>query len=60
MDDTTEGSTLGRMSVDKQYHGDLDGTARGEMLTGLAGTLNTIIIKDGKHLYEFDYSLPPK
>lgn len=34
MDDTTEGSTPGRMSVD--------------------------IIKDGKHLYEFDYSLPPK
>jgi hypothetical protein len=114
--DTTEGSTLGRMSIDKQYHGDLEGTARGEMLTGmtsvkdsgvyvaverftgtlsgrrgsfvlhhtgvmdrgaqkltvtvvpdsgteqltgLAGTLN-IIIKDGKHLYEFDYSLPSK
>jgi len=114
--DTTEGSTLGRMSVDKQYHGDLEGTAKGEMLsamtsvkdsavyvaverftgtlsgrqgsfvlhhtgvmdrgaqkltvtvvpdsgteqlTGLTGTLN-IIIKDGKHLYEFDYSLPSK
>src|SRR5262245_2169202 len=111
--DTTEGSTLGRMSVDKQYHGDLEGTAKGEMLsamtsvkdsavyvaverftgtlsgrkgsfvlhhtgvmdrgaqkltvtvvpdsgteqlTGLRGTLN-IIIKDGKHLYEFDYAL---
>jgi Protein of unknown function (DUF3224) len=114
--DSTEGSTLGRMSVDKQYHGDLDGTAKGEMLTGmtsvkdsgvyvaverftgtlsgrrgsfvlhhtgimergaqklsvtvvpdsgtgqltgLTGSLN-IIIKDGKHLYEFDYSLPAK
>jgi Protein of unknown function (DUF3224) len=111
--DTTEGTTLGRMSIDKQYHGDLEGAARGEMLTGmtsvkdsgvyvaverftgtlsgrrgsfvlhhtgimergaqkltvtvvpdsgtgqltgLTGTLN-IIIADGKHLYEFDYSL---
>lgn len=26
---------LGRMSLDKQYHGDLDGTAKGEMLTGM-------------------------
>jgi hypothetical protein len=111
--DSTEGTTLGRMSVDKQYHGDLEGTAKGEMLTGmtsvkdsgvyvaverftgtlsgrrgtfvlhhtgimdrgaqklavtvvpdsgtdqltgLSGTLN-IIIKDGKHFYEFDYAL---
>src|SRR5262245_29414882 len=28
--------TLGRMSLDKQFHGDLDGTSRGQMLT--AGT----------------------
>lgn len=26
---------LGRMSIDKQYHGDIDGTGRGEMLTGM-------------------------
>lgn len=26
---------LGRMTFDKQYHGDLDGTGRGEMLTGM-------------------------
>jgi hypothetical protein len=114
--DTTEGSPLGRMSIDKHYHGDLEGTATGEMLTGmtrvkdsgvyvavervtgtlagrrgsfmlhhtgimdrgaqklsitvvpdsgtdqltgLAGTLN-IVIKDGKHFYEFDYTLPAK
>jgi len=31
-----EGSTLGRMSIDKQFHGDLEGTGKGEMLT--AGT----------------------
>ena len=29
-------SSLGRMSLDKQYHGDLEGTGKGEMLT--AGT----------------------
>jgi hypothetical protein len=27
-----EGSTMGRMSLDKQYHGDLEATAKGEML----------------------------
>jgi hypothetical protein len=34
--DKAEGSTLARMTLDKQYHGDLDATAKGEMLT--AGT----------------------
>ena len=28
-----------------------------EELTGIAGTMN-IIIADGKHSYEFDYTLP--
>ena len=28
-------SALGRMSIDKQFHGDLDGTSKGEMLTGM-------------------------
>jgi hypothetical protein len=31
-EDKGEGSTLGRMSLDKQYHGDLEATAKGEML----------------------------
>ena len=35
MDDNTEGA-LGRMSIDKQFHGDLEGTSRGQMLS--AGT----------------------
>jgi hypothetical protein len=35
-DDKTEGSTLARYSLDKQYHGDLDAGAKGTMLT--AGT----------------------
>ncbi len=31
--DKAEGSTLARMSLDKQYHGGLEATAKGEMLT---------------------------
>ena len=31
-EDKGDGSTLGRMSLDKQYHGDLEATAKGEML----------------------------
>jgi hypothetical protein len=34
--DKAEGSTLGRFSLDKQYHGGLEASAKGEMLT--AGT----------------------
>jgi hypothetical protein len=112
--DKAKGSTLARMSIDKQYHGDLEATAKGEMLTvgtdvkgsagyvaiervtgtlngpggsfvlqhsgtmtrgapvqnitvvpdsgtgqlaGLAGKL-TVIIEDGKHSYDFEYTLP--
>jgi hypothetical protein len=113
-EDKADGSTLGRYSLDKQYHGDLNATAKGEMLTagtdvkgsgayvavervtgtlngrkgsfvlvhkgtmaygstqleiavvpdsgidqltGISGKLN-IIMADGKHLYDFEYSLP--
>lgn len=35
-DGKIEDSTLGRMSIDKQFHGDLEGTSEGQMLT--AGT----------------------
>jgi len=113
-DDKTEGSTLGRMLLDKHFHGDLEAGSVGQMLTGMTqvkgsgvyvaiervtGTLNgrqgsfilhhlgimlrgvpqlsvnvvsdsgtgelegitgamTIHINDGKHSYDFDYSLP--
>jgi hypothetical protein len=110
----TDDNSLGRMSSDKQFRGDLEGTSKGEMLTagtsvkgsagyvaiervsgslngrtgtfilqhnatmnrgapqlniivvpdsgtgqlaGLTGTMN-IIIADGKHSYDFTYSLP--
>jgi len=106
-------STLGRFSIDKQFHGDLEGSSKGEMLTastsvdgsagyvaiervsgtlqgrrgtlvlqhsgtltrgapqliisvvpdsgtdqlvGIAGTM-TITIADGKHSYDFDYTI---
>lgn len=109
------GAQVGRMSLDKQFHGDLEGDSKGEMLTagnaakgsagyvaiervsgklhgrsgsfilqhsgsmhrgtlsltltvvpdsgtgelaGLSGKMN-IIIADGKHSYEFDYTLDP-
>jgi hypothetical protein len=35
-DDKAGDATLGRMTIDKQYHGDLEGTGKGQMLT--AGT----------------------
>ena len=31
-EDKGDGCTMGRMSLDKQYHGDLEATAKGEML----------------------------
>jgi len=34
--DASDGTTLGRLTIEKQFHGDLEGTSRGEMLS--AGT----------------------
>ena len=113
-EDKAEGATLGRMSGDKQFHGDLEGTSKVQMLTamtdvkgsagyvaiervtgtlrgrsgsfvlqhsgssnrgatqlsitvvpdsgtgqlvGIAGKM-TITITDGKHSYDFEYTLP--
>jgi len=111
---TADGSPIGRLTIDKQFHGDLEATSKGQMLAfstdvkgsagyvameqvngklhgrtgtfvlqhsgtmargapglsvtvvpdsgtgelvGLAGKMN-INIADGKHSYEFDYTLP--
>ena len=35
-DDKSEDASLGRMTIDKQFHGDLEATSKGQMLT--AGT----------------------
>ena len=113
-EDKTDDATLGRMTIEKQIHGDLEAISKGQMLTagtpvkgsagyvaiervsgtlhgrtgtfilqhtgtmnrgvpglvitvvpdsgteqlaGLAGTM-TINIVEGKHFYEFDYTLP--
>lgn len=42
------GTTLGRYSLDKTYHGELEGTSRGEMLTagtGVAGSAGYVAIE---------------
>jgi len=113
LEDKTADPSLARLSIDKQFHGDFEGTSKGEMLaantgvkgsagyvaiervsgtlqgrkgsfvlqhsgtmtrgaphlvvsvvpdsgtdqlTGLAGTM-TIKIEDGKHFYDFEYTL---
>ena len=33
-DDKSDDKTLGRMTIDKQWHGDMEGTSKGQMLTG--------------------------
>ena len=38
-DTPAEGSSLGRLTIDKQFHGDLDGTSKGEMLTAGSPTI---------------------
>jgi hypothetical protein len=36
--DKAEGASLGRMSLDKTFHGDVTGTSKGEMLTAMTDT----------------------
>ena len=38
-DTPADGSPLGRLTIDKQFHGDLDGTSKGEMLTAGSPTI---------------------
>ena len=47
MDEKTDAS-LGRMSIDKQFHGDLEGTSKGEMLsasTSVKGSAGYVAIE---------------
>ena len=37
MEDAAGGVKLGRMSIDKQFHGDLEATSKGEMLSAMTG-----------------------
>ena len=36
-DDATGGAAIGRMSIDKRFHGDLDATSQGQMLAHRSG-----------------------
>jgi hypothetical protein len=36
IEDDGEGAARGRMSIDKQFHGDLEATSKGEMLTAMS------------------------
>ena len=36
-DDAAGDGTIGRMSIDKRFHGDLDGTSKGQMLAARSG-----------------------
>ena len=38
-DEKVDGLTVGRMAVDKQFVGDLEGTSRGEMMTAEANSM---------------------
>ena len=40
-EDKGEGSSLGRMSIEKQFHGDLEATSKGQMLTALTDVKNS-------------------
>lgn len=63
-------ASLGRMSLDKQFSGDLLATGQGEMLTAMTPTngsagyvaiervTGTLQIVEGAHLYDFAYTLP--
>ena len=116
-DEYADGKALGRVAADKQYHGDLEGSGKGQMLTatggvtgsavyvatervigslagrrgtfllahrgvmnrgaqqlevdvvpdsgtgelqGIAGKLAINVTPDGKHIYDFEYTLPSK
>ena len=37
VDDYTDATSLGRMTIDKQFSGDMIGTGKGQMLTGMGG-----------------------
>jgi hypothetical protein len=39
----SDGVALGRMIIDKVYHGDLEGTAIGQMLTGMGGVKDSAV-----------------
>lgn len=48
-DDTSEAGSIGRMSIDKQFSGDLEGTSKGQMLaagTAVRGSAGYVAIEE--------------
>ena len=48
VDDATGGAAIGRMSIDKRFHGDLDATSKGQMLahrTGVDGSAGYVAME---------------
>jgi hypothetical protein len=43
---TSEEAKLARMSIDKQFHGNLDASSKGEMLSAGTDTKNIIVVPD--------------
>ena len=41
LSDSEADAALGRLSIDKQFHGDLEGTSKGEMLSARTGIENS-------------------
>ncbi len=68
-DEKSQNPNLGRMSIDKQYHGDLEAIGTGQMLTAMTTTKGsasyvaveqvsgTLKGRNGKHYYDFEYTL---
>lgn len=61
-----EGELMGRRSIDKTFHGALEGVSTGQMLSagtealeGLTGS-TTIAIDEGRHHYVLTYELPTR
>ena len=40
-DDYADGAMLGRLTIDKRFHGDLDATSKGQMLSAMTGVPNS-------------------
>ena len=44
-DDSDDGAARGRMSLDKHFHGDLEASSKGEMLSGTQGSAGYVAIE---------------
>jgi len=52
-----EEAPLGRMTIDKTFHGDLEGMSRGQMMSAFTETTMKIAVVEKKHTYELEYAI---